>query len=138
MFSLSLKDQNVWSSYNFFLIENFWFLFVQMSSGMDGLSFDTPFTYFLNFWGDKNQTLIFLGGFDPLDIRAQQCFFSQNIRLVKEYVFANFEEKNYRGTLIDQKFWISYNFFPIENFWFFAQLSLGFDGLSFVAAFAYF
>ena len=138
MFSLSLKDQNVLTSYNFFPIENFWFCFVQMSSGMDGLSFDTPLTYFLNFWGDKSRILIFIGGFDSLDIRAQQSFFSQNARLVKEYVWANFE-KSPRGTLVDEIFWISYNFFPIENFWFFfTQISLGFDGLSFDVPFAYF
>ena len=47
----------------------------------------------LNFWGDKNRKLVFLGGFDPLDIRAQQGFFSQNARLDKEYVCANFEKK---------------------------------------------
>ena len=53
MFSLSLKDQNVWTSYNFFPIEIFDFFFVQMSSGMDWLSLDTPFTYFLTFEGIK-------------------------------------------------------------------------------------
>ena len=35
-------------------------------------------------------------------IRAQQGFFSQNARLVKEYVCANFERIR-RGTLIDPK-----------------------------------
>ena len=48
--------------------------------------------------------IIFSRGFDPLDIRAQQDFFSQNARLIKEHVCANFEEKNPRGTLIDQKY----------------------------------
>ena len=94
--------------------------------GFDGLSFDPPFAYFLeSFEGLKIENYVFLGGFDPLDIRAQQGFFSQNARLIKEYVCANFE-KNPRGTLIDQKNWSPYNFFPIENFWFFfAQVFLG-------------
>ena len=90
-----------------------------------GYLFIPHWAIFLNFWGDKSRKLIFIGGFDPLDIRAQQGFFSQNARLVKEYVCANFE-KNPRGTLIDQKNWSPYNFSPIENFWFFfAQVSLG-------------
>ena len=52
--------------------------------------------------GLKSKIFFFLGGFDPIDIRAQQGFFSQNARLIKEYVCANFERIR-RGTLIDPK-----------------------------------
>ena len=94
--------QKPWFAYNFFPIEIFWNFFAHLSLGFVGLSFDTPFAYLKFFWGSKSRKLIFLGVFDPLDIRAQQGFFSQNARLVKEYVCANFK-KIPRGTLIDPK-----------------------------------
>ena len=123
-------------SYNIFPIENFWtFLHTCLWVSLGYLLIPHLPIFFL--WGSKSRKLIFLGGFDPLDIRAQQGFFSQNARLVKEYVCANFERIR-RGTLIDPKPWFPYNFFPIETFWFcFAHLFLGFVGLSFDTPFAY-
>ena len=72
-------------------------LFCTLSLGLDRLSFDTPFAYFFFFEGVKIENDFFKGGFDPLDIREQQGFFSQNALPAMENVCGNFEEKKSEG-----------------------------------------
>ena len=91
-----------WFAYNFFPYTIFWFFFAHCLWVSLGYLLIPHLPIWNFFWGSKSRKVIFLGGFDPLDIRAQQGFFSQNARLVKEYVCANFERIP-RGTLIDPK-----------------------------------